>query len=174
MRQFVFENAQREFLRYLRLGKSLHSPGGLSEIRKFVAAIQIDPEIRELCGKYHVSVRDLCTLCMEIFTRMPDPLLTDDDGNLFMLKAFGDAVRFENLLKQIHHAAFGLTPHHRRLALVRCGEKQAKEIIKALPKAKSATTRSDVLQSSIAGKMPALFACAATLILVLILLIYLL
>ena len=157
MRPYIFENAQREFVRYLRLGKSLNSPGGMNEIRKFVSSVLLDPEIRALSGQYHIGIRDLCTVTAETFARMPNHLVTDPDDNLVALNIFSETSRFEAFLKKMLPVVDGLTPHHRNLAIVRFAKLHADGLLKNLPEAQASITRTEALRASFAGLFPAIF-----------------
>ncbi len=146
----------------------------MNEIRTFVSAIQLNPEIRALSGQYRIGIRELCTVTAETFARMPDQLLTDRDDNLVALNVFSEPSRFEEFLKKMHQVVDGLTPHHRKLAIVRFAKLHAKGLLKDVPATKVLPTRTEALQNSLAGLMPALFFTALLIVAMIVVLIFIL
>lgn len=141
--------AQKELLRYLRLGKSVRSRIGANLVRNFILAVHGDPAVHRLCRTYQLSVSDLCSACSETLEVRADFFRAEDMEMPCPLLQFTDTARLEVLLKKLHQAAHGQAMIQHRLAVAACARAHAEQLALQMPEQHHADTRSNLLKKSI-------------------------
>ena len=142
-------SAQKELLRYLRLGKSVRSRNGANLVRNFILATHADPIIHRLCRTYHISVNDLCQACTEILDVKAASFRSEGNENPAALLLFRDPLRLDGFLKKLHHATHALVAVHRRLGIEACARSHADQMDAPAPEQGLPGTRSNLLKKSI-------------------------
>jgi len=141
--------AQKELLRYLRLGKSVRSRNGANHVRNFILEAQLDPVIHRLFRTYGMRVVDICLACTEILDTPPDfprPAVSEDPDLVLL---FSDPVRLEAFLRKLHQATHGQTAIQRRLAIIACAKAHADQQGAPVTDQRPPATRSNLLKTSI-------------------------
>ncbi len=149
MNSIAPKSAQKELLRYLRLGKSIRSHNGASHVRNFILETQADPVIHRLCRTYRIKVADLCLACTEILEGKQATAPSEENPALARTLLFSDPLRLEGFLKKLRHATHGQVPIQHRLAIIDCAKAYADQMTAAAPGQSLAVTRSNLLKNSI-------------------------
>ena len=168
MFQRDLENAWKELLLYLRLGKDPRAPGATTLIRKLILATLTNPAIRKIANDYRISPGELTTAYSEILKSLPDPSLVDDQGRHAVTALFSDPAEFEPFLKDIFSATHGQTVRRRQLAIVDCAHRAADILAHSAGIASAPRTRTDTLKTQIQSNLVFILVIAAILILVLL------
>lgn len=172
MFQRDLENAGKELLLYLRLGKDPGAPGATTLIRKLVLATLTNPAIRKIANEYRISPTELTTACTEILTALPDPSLVDEQGRHAVTALFSDPAEFEPFLKDVFSATHGQTARRRQLAIIECARRAADHLDQSRGIPSSPKTRTDALKTQIHSNLFFILVTIAILILGLIAIFY--
>lgn len=143
------KSAQKELLRYLRLGKSIRSRNGANHVRNFILETQADPVIHRLCRTYQIKVADLCLACTEILGEKQASARSEGNEYLASTLLFSDPLRLEGFLKKLRQATHGQAAIQHRLAIVACATAHADQMGAAAQDQRLADTRSNLLKKSI-------------------------
>ena len=149
MNSTATKSAQKELLRYLRLGKNIRSHNGANHVRNFILETQANPVIHRLCRTYRIKVADLCLACTEILEATLASAPSEGNENLASALLFSDPLRLEGFLKKLRHATHGQVPIQRRLAIIDCAKACADQMTVAAPDQSLSVTRSNLLKKSI-------------------------
>ena len=149
MNSTATKSAQKELLRYLRLGKNIRSHNGANHVRNFILETQADPVIHRLCRTYRIKVADLCLACTEILVGKQPSAPSEGDENLASTLLFSDPLRLEGFLKKLRQATHGQAPIQHRLAIIDCAKAYADQMSAETPAQSLAVTRSNLLKKSI-------------------------
>lgn len=166
--------AQKELLRYLRLGKSVRSRNGANHVRNFILEAQLDPVIHRLFRTYGMRVVDICLACTEVLDPPPDSPHPDASDDLASMLLFSDPVRIEAFLRKLHQATHGQTAIQRRLAIIACAKAHAGQAGAPVTDQRPPATRSNLLKTSIFNNLLLLMLIAGLVIAGLLVAIFLL
>lgn len=141
--------AQKELLRFLRLGKSIRSRNGANHVQNFILEAQSDPVIHRLFRSYGMRVVDICLACTEILDRAPDPTRSGGNEDRVSMLLFVDPLRLEAFLRKLHQATHGQTSIQRRLGIIECAKAHADRRDDPDTDQRPTVTRSNLLKKSI-------------------------
>jgi|GEM_PF-3564162 len=168
------KSAQRELLRYLRLGKSIRSHNGANHVRNFILETQADPVIHRLCRAHQIKVADLCLACTEILEERRASAPSEENPSRASTLLFSDPLRLEGFLKNLRQATHGQAAIQRRLAIIACAKDHAARMGAAPPAQRPAGTRSNLLQKSIFNNLMLMMLVAGLVLIGMLLAVFLL
>lgn len=153
MSSIELKSAQKELLRYLRLGKGVRSRQGANLVRNFILEAQADATIHRLCRSHEITVSELCLAGAEILDSKSDPWRADERDHLSYTLQFTDPVRFEVLLRKLQRATHGQALIQRRLLVIECAKNHAGQMAAPVSGPHQPATRTNLLKVSIFNKL---------------------